>query len=270
MAICHSDSLFANQTTLRPSRKVPETDKEPHCSGLCAPNDFPDFRWGWKMQVLQLHRQQPREIWCVNELQGLLCARRVNTIDWNGVWEAVCSQVSAWTDASCCSGWGQIPSSRAPENFWNHDHAPKSSPEQYCFFGGIARYLGILLCKITISQTGIQFLRMDLMVFFCGSFWILFSEKRQCWMGVIDLLQYQHQAAYFSFRVLKIQIRRNSNHYFQRSVDWIFQWTMRYRFICSIIPSPWIHGWGCCVVDESSARVLPFGIRCWGLSAWLV
>jgi hypothetical protein len=38
-------------------------------------------------------------------------------------------------------------------------------------------------------------------------------------MVLFDLLQYQHQAAYFSFRVLKVQIRLNLIHYFQRSFD---------------------------------------------------
>ncbi len=86
---------------------------------------------------------------------------------------------------------------------------------------------------------------MDLMVLlFCGCFWILFLEKRKCWMVLFDLVQYQHQAAYFSFRVLKIQIRRNSIHYFQRSFDRGFQSTMRCQFICSFIL--WVHGWGCC------------------------
>ena len=57
---------------------------------------------------------------------------------------------------------------------------------------------------------------MDLMVlrFWCGCFWRIFSEKRQCWMVLFDLLQYLHQAAYFSFLVLKVQIRRNSIHCF--------------------------------------------------------
>ncbi len=83
-------------------------------------------------------------------------------------------------------------------------------------------------------------------VFFCGCFWRLglFLEKRQCWMILFDLLQYQHQAAYFSFRVLKIQIRRISIHYFQRSFDSGFQWTMGYQFICYVVL--WIHCWGCC------------------------
>ncbi len=36
-------------------------------------------------------------------------------------------------------------------------------------------------------------------------------------MVSFDLLQYQNRAACFSFRVLKIQIRRDSIHYFQRS-----------------------------------------------------
>ena len=71
-----------------------------------------------------------------------------------------------------------------------------------------------------------------------------FSENCQCWMFSFDQLQYQHQAAYFSFRVLKIQIRRDTFHYFQRSFDWGFQWTMRYLFIWSVIP--WVHGWACC------------------------
>ena len=57
---------------------------------------------------------------------------------------------------------------------------------------------------------------MDLMVllFFCGCFWRLFSEKPQCWMVLFDLLQYQHQAANFWFRIQKLQIRRNSIHYY--------------------------------------------------------
>jgi hypothetical protein len=37
--------------------------------------------------------------------------------------------------------------------------------------------------------------------------------------GVFDLLQYQHHAAYFLIRVLKIQIRSNVIHYFQRGFD---------------------------------------------------
>ena len=87
---------------------------------------------------------------------------------------------------------------------------------------------------------------MDLMVlfFFCGCFWIIFSEKRQCWMVLFDLLQYQHQAAYFSFCVLRVQIRRDWIHYFQRSFDWGFRCLMRYQLISSVIR--WIHGWGCC------------------------
>ena len=71
-----------------------------------------------------------------------------------------------------------------------------------------------------------------------------FSENCQRWMFSFDQLQYQHQAAYFSFRVLKFQIRRDTFHYFQRSFDWGFQWTMRYQLNCSVIL--WIHGWGCC------------------------
>jgi hypothetical protein len=89
---------------------------------------------------------------------------------------------------------------------------------------------------------------MDLMVlfFFCGCFWCFVetSEKRQSWMGLFDLVQFQHQAAYCSFRDLKVQIRRDSIHYYQQSFDWRFQWTIRYQFICSVIL--WIHCWGCC------------------------
>ncbi len=70
------------------------------------------------------------------------------------------------------------------------------------------------------------------------------TENRQCWMVLFDLLQNQHKKAYFSFHVLRTQIRCDSIHYFQRSLDWGFQWTMRYQFICSIII--WIRGWGCC------------------------
>ena len=71
---------------------------------------------------------------------------------------------------------------------------------------------------------------MDLMVllFFCGCFWIIFSKKRQCWLVLFDLLQYQHQVACFSCCVLKIQIRSDWIHYFQRSFDWGFQFLMRY------------------------------------------
>ena len=102
---------------------------------------------------------------------------------------------------------------------------------------------------------------MDLMVllFFCGCFWGHFSEKRQRWMVLFDLLQYQHHAAYFSFRVLKIQIRRISVHYLQRSFDWGFQWTMRYSFVLSFFGftvGPGVE------VGESAARVWPFGTRC--------
>lgn len=87
---------------------------------------------------------------------------------------------------------------------------------------------------------------MDLMVLilFCGFSWGLFSEKRQCWMVFLFLLQYQHEAASFSGCVWKIQIQHNSIHYFQRSIDWGFQWMMRCQFTCSVIL--WVRGWGCC------------------------
>ena len=55
---------------------------------------------------------------------------------------------------------------------------------------------------------------------------------------------------------------------FRRSFDWGFQWAMRYQlFVLSFV--------GFTVeavveVGESSARVWPFGTRCWGLSAWLI
>ncbi len=86
---------------------------------------------------------------------------------------------------------------------------------------------------------------MDLMVllFFFGCFWRLFSEKLQCWMFSFDLLQYQHQAAYFSFCVMKAQVCCNSIHYFSAKFDWGFQWTTQYLFCCSVIL--WIQGWGC-------------------------
>ncbi len=61
---------------------------------------------------------------------------------------------------------------------------------------------------------------MDLMVlfFFCSCSWRLFLGDRQCWMVLFDLLQHQHQAIYSSFRVLKIQILRNSIRYFRSRI----------------------------------------------------
>ncbi len=66
----------------------------------------------------------------------------------------------------------------------------------------------------------------DLMVllFFCSCLWRLFSEKRQCsrecWMiSSLFAVAISEQAAYLSFRFLKIQIQRNSIQYFQRSFD---------------------------------------------------
>ncbi len=75
--------------------------------------------------------------------------------------------------------------------------------------------------------------------------WLLLKtwKKRQCGMVLFDMLQYQHQAAYFAFHVLKVQIRCNSIHYFQIRFDWGFQWTVGYQFICSAIL--WIHCWDC-------------------------
>ena len=59
---------------------------------------------------------------------------------------------------------------------------------------------------------------------------------------------------------------------FRQSFDWGFQWAMRYQFICSVIRGFTVGFTVEAVVEvgESSARVWPFGTRCWGLSAWLI
>ncbi len=55
-----------------------------------------------------------------------------------------------------------------------------------------------------------------LLLLFHGCYWRLFWEKRQCWMALFDWLQFQRQVAYISFRVLKIQIGRNSIQFFSK------------------------------------------------------
>ncbi len=88
-----------------------------------------------------------------------------------------------------------------------------------------------LFCSVLASRDALLVIsllvwlvtELMVLVFFCGCIWRLFSEKRQCWMVLIDLLQYQHRTAYFSFCVLKIQTRRDSIHYFSAKF-WTFDW----------------------------------------------
>ncbi len=72
---------------------------------------------------------------------------------------------------------------------------------------------------------------------------------------LFDLVQGQHQAAYFSFRTKQPGPISRSAFWkfrfgaiqfinFQRSFDWGFQQAMRCQFVCFVIP--WDHGWGCC------------------------
>jgi hypothetical protein len=87
--------------------------------------------------------------------------------------------------------------------------------------------------------------------------WRNFSVEWFCF----DLLQYQHPAAYFSFLVFKIQIQRDSIHFFQRSFDLRIPMDdgVFFSFVLSFIGftvGPVVE------VGESSARVWPFGTRC--------
>ena len=80
-------------------------------------------------------------------------------------------------------------------------------------------------------------------------------------MVLLDLLQYQHLAAYFSFLDFKIQIQRKSIHYFQRRFD------LRIPMDDGVIFSFVLSFFGFTVgpgveVGESAARVWPFGTRC--------
>ena len=85
---------------------------------------------------------------------------------------------------------------------------------------------------------------MDLMVllFFCGCFWKLFSEKRKCRVVLFDLLQIstKQPISRSRFRFLKVQIRRNSIHCFCE----VLIEDSNGQLICFVIL--WVHGWGCC------------------------
>ncbi len=61
-------------------------------------------------------------------------------------------------------------------------------------------------------QLGLSVMDLMVLLFFCGCFLRRFSEKRQYWMVLFDLLRNQHQEAYISFRVLNF--------------DWGFQWIL--------------------------------------------
>ena len=104
-----------------------------------------------------------------------------------------------------------------------------------------------------------------MLLFFCGCFRRLFSVKTSALNGpgVFDLLQYQHHAAYFSIRVLKIQIRGNVIHYFQANFSEVLIEDSNgrgdiYSFVLSffgITIGPVVE------VGESAARGWTFGTR---------
>ena len=111
-----------------------------------------------------------------------------------------------------------------------------------------------------IWPLGLISVRSDGEPFICGYSWRLFSEKRQCWMVYSDLLQYQHQEAYFSIRVLKIQFCTTQFIIFS---EVLIEDSNRRLDINSFVLS--FFGFmveAIVEVDESSARVWPFGTSC--------
>jgi hypothetical protein len=91
-------------------------------------------------------------------------------------------------------------------------------------------------------------------------------------MFLFDLVQYQHRAAHFSFRVLKAQIRYNSIHFFSQQS--LIEGSNGQCNINSIVLSFFGSRVEAVVeIDESFARVWPFGTRwkrLWAWAAWLV